>query len=873
MARLADAELIDSARRRRGLRPGQRERVMSVGIAAAFLAVAIPLAAVPSARSLSPVYAIALILAFAAASLVEFEVGTGMAVPTQLVFVPMLFLLPTGAVPAAVAAGYLVGEGLRAFHSRTRMARPAMLIGSSWFAVGPVLVLMAGGDVTPSWHHWPLYVVAFLAQFGVDTLVTVLGDAGALGVRPRLSLDAVRWAYTVDAMLSPVGVVFAVMAQRRPVAVLAILPLLGVLAWFARDRRAHVDALLDLNRTYRGTALVLGDVIEADDSYTGLHSQNVVELSLAVADRLDVDEAVRREVEFTALLHDVGKLRIPKGIINKPGPLTAEERSLVETHTIEGERMLAAIGGFLSRVGVMVRACHERYDGAGYPDGLRGAEIPIAARIVFCCDAYDAMTSDRPYRSARSHEAALHELAAEAGRQFDPAPVAALCAVVRERLARASGEPAGAAAAERPARPRTLAPAPPEADISDHVAEALRDRERVERVRERALVAPAASGYLAGGAFAAFALALPFWSPTPLLTAHTLGMFAGLVAAYAFVYGINFRLGPGSAIPAQLAFVPMLVLLPPALIPLAVGLGILARSGWDPDAATCPARERPFVLLIGGWYTAGPALVLLATSGAALEWDRLAAAIALQLVIDAAVNVARVHVVLGFPLESLARALAWTYAADLALTPIGFTIAASGQVGTVPAIGSGIALAGFLGLLAWERNRQLAHTEDLTDAYSEAAERARRDAVTGLPNRLAWDETLAAVPPGRPAAVVLLDVNNLKGANDSRGHTFGDLLLAEVAQIVRACAPPEALAARIGGDEFGVLLATADAGTTVDRLNAHFDSHPGLDGYRVDASIGHAATPPHATIAAAIDAADRAAYADKPDAAASRRIA
>ncbi len=430
MARLADAELIATARRRRERRPGRRERVTTLVTAAAFLAVALPLAHLHTTREFSPFITVALVLAFAAASLIEFEVGTGMSVPTQLVFVPMLFLLPTGAVPLAVAIGYLIGEGIRAVHSRTPMARPTMLLGSSWFALGPALVLCAGGEGPPEWHRVPLYVAAFAAQFAADTAVTVVGDVGARGVRPRLSLRAVGWAYAVDALLSPAGVVFAIVAARSSVAVLAVLPLLGVLAWFARDRRAHIDALLDLNRTYRGTALVLGDVIEADDSYTGLHSRNVVALSLAIADHMELDEPIRREVEFTALLHDVGKLRIPKEIINKPGPLTPEERTLVETHTIEGERMLHEIGGFLSRVGVLVRACHERYDGAGYPDGLRGAQIPVAARIVFCCDAYDAMTSDRPYRRARPHEDALAELEAQAGAQFDPVAVAALHAVI-----------------------------------------------------------------------------------------------------------------------------------------------------------------------------------------------------------------------------------------------------------------------------------------------------------------------------------------------------------------------------------------------------------------------------------------------------------
>ena len=134
---------------------------------------------------------------------------------------------------------------------------------------------------------------------------------------------------------------------------------------------------------------------------------------------------------MTALLHDVGKIKVPSEIINKPGSLTADERAVMEMHTIEGEQMLERVGGLLGEVGAIVRSCHERWDGKGYPDGLAGAAIPLVARIVCCGDAYSAMTTDRPYRAARTEEAALAELRANAGTQFDPDVVSAFEAVVR----------------------------------------------------------------------------------------------------------------------------------------------------------------------------------------------------------------------------------------------------------------------------------------------------------------------------------------------------------------------------------------------------------------------------------------------------------
>jgi HD-GYP domain-containing protein (c-di-GMP phosphodiesterase class II) len=156
----------------------------------------------------------------------------------------------------------------------------------------------------------------------------------------------------------------------------------------------------------------------------------VVDLVLATCDRLRLSPQDRRDAEFVALLHDVGKIRIPTEIISKPGALDEHERAIIETHTIEGEQMLERVGGVLGDVGRLVRSCHERWDGAGYPDRLAGEEIPLVARIVCACDAFSAMTTDRPYRKARSHDEALAELQRCSGTQFDPAVVEALAAVV-----------------------------------------------------------------------------------------------------------------------------------------------------------------------------------------------------------------------------------------------------------------------------------------------------------------------------------------------------------------------------------------------------------------------------------------------------------
>jgi putative nucleotidyltransferase with HDIG domain len=203
-----------------------------------------------------------------------------------------------------------------------------------------------------------------------------------------------------------------------------------LLSFFARERRERIGTAIELSSAYRGTALLLGDVLTEDDEYTGRHSQGVVVLALDIADELHLHEDERRLVEFGALLHDIGKMSTPKEILNKPGPLSDDEWATMQRHTIDGQRMLDQVGGTLHEAGEVVRASHERFDGSGYPDHLRGHEIPLAARVVAVADAYSAMTTRRAYREPLGHGRATAELRANAGTQFDPAVVDAALAVL-----------------------------------------------------------------------------------------------------------------------------------------------------------------------------------------------------------------------------------------------------------------------------------------------------------------------------------------------------------------------------------------------------------------------------------------------------------
>jgi HD-GYP domain-containing protein (c-di-GMP phosphodiesterase class II) len=293
-----------------------------------------------------------------------------------------------------------------------------------------VIGLLAPG--APTIEQSGIYALAFAAQLAGDFAWAIIRDRllDPLPLR-ELSLNYLLTA-RVSAILSSVGLIIALVAVESPFALAVIGPLAWLLAIFSKDRRARYSASLELNRAYRGTVMLLADVVEFDDSYTADHSRSVVDLVTAVADELGMDRHGRQELEFAALLHDIGKITIPKQILHKPARLSRDEFEVMKTHTIEGQFMLDRVGGLLGRVGEIVRSCHERWDGDGYPDGLAAEEIPFSARIVFPCDAYNAMTTNRPYRAAMSQEDALGELAKHAGTQFDPEIVAALSRVVTE---------------------------------------------------------------------------------------------------------------------------------------------------------------------------------------------------------------------------------------------------------------------------------------------------------------------------------------------------------------------------------------------------------------------------------------------------------
>ncbi len=331
-----------------------------------------------------------------------------------------------------VVAGALLLARLPDYRSGEVHADRALLrTGDAWYSIWPVLVLLAFGATSPDWSDWPIYLLALVAQFVIDGAMTTFRVSYGLGIKPRTVIAELAQIDLIDALLSPVGLLVAFGAAAEPWASILVLPLLGVFQIFAKEREARIESAIALSGAYRGTAILLSEVLSSTDEYTGHHSRSVVVLAHQV--RLGTGASTRLNCETSSS----GRCS------------TTSERSLCPTRSstsLVGSRMRrwrscaptrskaracsTESAGVLEQAGVVVRTHHERWDGTGYPDGLAGEEIPIGARVISACDAFNAMTTDRPYRKAMPVETAIAELRNESGKQFDPKVVEKLIALV-----------------------------------------------------------------------------------------------------------------------------------------------------------------------------------------------------------------------------------------------------------------------------------------------------------------------------------------------------------------------------------------------------------------------------------------------------------
>ncbi|MFL6011131.1 MAG: HD domain-containing phosphohydrolase [Gaiellaceae bacterium] len=284
-------------------------------------------------------------------------------------------------------------------------------------------------------RHGSPYVVLLTGQ---DTTRDEVGNSGPDAVL-RKPFSPIELVSVLDRIDEPGGIEIGPRSDANAEQLLVYARDLSSLLAVERSQRRL------LQQSYRQTAIALADALEARDPVTGLHAVRVqryaAELVPGVEPRLLDDQSV----EYGFLLHDIGKVGIPDAILGKEGPLSSAERRIVEQHTVIGEAILSNVT-LLDGEGLkVVRSHHERWDGTGYPDGLAGTGIPIAARIFALVDAMDAMTTERPYRQAMSWETAIDEVLLQSGKQFDPRIVAAF-AQREGRMRKISQELAEAAA-------------------------------------------------------------------------------------------------------------------------------------------------------------------------------------------------------------------------------------------------------------------------------------------------------------------------------------------------------------------------------------------------------------------------------------------
>ncbi|MEV0173346.1 HD-GYP domain-containing protein [Streptomyces sp. NPDC050803] len=358
-----------------------------------------------------------------------------------------VFLLPPPAAALVPLPAALLSQGA----ATRRIWRAAQLATAVW-AAGSVHWALGGRDAVVASDFPYVLLPAGCAVLAFCLALTLL-DGGILALAEQVPARR-AWRGLFLRSLAPIsvhglaGLMMAVLwrSPYGPVAALLVLLPMCVSWWafaqYHRERAAH-----------QATIRALVQAVDIKDGYTRGHSERVGQASMMIARELGMDDGRVEVLRFAGILHDVGKLGVPTRLLRKDGPLTPEERRIIELHPEYGHEMVRGIS-FLGEARGAVLHHHERLDGSGYPYGLVGSQIPEPARVVAVADAFDAMTSTRSYSRARPVSVALAELQRCAGSQFDPRMVEALV----RALGRHGWHPAVTADEARPPRPRTAAP-------------------------------------------------------------------------------------------------------------------------------------------------------------------------------------------------------------------------------------------------------------------------------------------------------------------------------------------------------------------------------------------------------------------------------
>lgn len=644
----------------------------------------------------------------------------------------------------------------------------------------------------------------------------------------------------------------------------------------------------------------LTSALDSRDPYTSAHSEATVVISRAVGEQLGLSGAALHELERVAALHDVGKLGVPTEIIRKPGPLDESEWDIMRQHPCIGQRILKSVPE-LAGVARAVLHCHERWDGSGYPDRLAGEEIPLTSRIVFACDAYHAMISDRPYRPPMEEAEAVAELEAGAGTQFDPHVVRTLLAVLsddappvsfepRETRERAQALALGDIAAELGAVDlfvfRRAAPG-----IYSHLAGVGRgdgwagnielDWKDEPHLRaavhsgQATCVPLADTGHVVGPYYAGSAVIVPcsddtivvFGSPTTVLDEACTEQASELARrAATLVHDVSATKRLADELEVLEAVRSITTLGAEDVGATLTEIAERAAQALSCEfgaAMTLPVDDRPGVI---GW------------SGDV--WQPASSELLTRAMNELAVSAA------GGPILRQDTASA----TDL---PEGFTrrdgvsalharLVGEPPVALLVVVHAEPRLRGFTALCQRVARgicdgadvvvRRAIAQERLSVENERLSHRLHTDVLTGVTSRAGWEETLAVeeLHRGRSGAIsslAIVDLDGLKRVNDSHGHAAGDELLRACAGVLTENSRATDVIARIGGDEFGVLLRYSDeqaATTWIERLSERLTALNAGDQPRpLTISVGVAQASAQTTIADAVALADRRMYAEK----------
>ncbi|HEV7364054.1 MAG TPA: HD domain-containing phosphohydrolase [Solirubrobacteraceae bacterium] len=655
----------------------------------------------------------------------------------------------------------------------------------------------------------------------------------------------------------------------------------------------------EISESYESVVLALVSAMDSRDEYTASHSAATATLAHAVAEALGIEGADLRRIDQVALLHDIGKLGVPSEILRSPDPLAPEQAAVMRQHPVVGEQILSQVP-FLREVATAVRGEHERWDGTGYPDGLAGEQIPLAARIVFACDAYHAMTSDRPYRPALPHEEAIAELRQGAGSQFDPRVVQVLLEELGEEAPPMLEAPREAEGRERQLALAELADALGaddllifrriSPDVFSHLGGVgrgegwagnieLRSREErhflaaLERGQPHRLEL-SETGRIVGPYYGRSAVIVPcpddvvvvFGSSSDALRGAATAEAARLARrASAIVQEVSAakRLADEievldavratTTVAADGVEATLCAIADRAAAALSCEFGavVLAEAGTEPrlgwaDRGWTPTPRDDLREALAGFAAEAKELPLLIQD--ADEQPAAAPSLARS------PGLSSIHALpIGSPL------LAVLVVAHAEPVPRGFTALCQRVARAVSEAAEVVV------------RRTLAQ-EQLTAENADLARRVRTDALTGVASRAAWEETLEReelhrARSGAEIAVAIFDVDGLKQVNDRFGHLAGDALLRTCARILASNSRATDFVARIGGDEFGVLLRYSDENSArawCERVHrAVRESHG--SGPPMSVSAGYACAPPQPSVASACEQADAQMYAARAE--------